>query len=257
MKNALLKLTGWKLLALHGDPSTFDRLQWLKKHLQKGPFKTLDAGCGNGVFTFYASSIRNQATGICWDRNSLQLMQSRALQLGTKNAKFLQGDLRTLDEWNAELGKFDQIICFETIEHIQNDKKLILDLANLLKPQGTLLLTTPYKNYRRLLGDHISPEEDGGHVRWGYTHEEIRNLFHQCGLRVLTESYISGVISQQLINLMRALSKIHPAAGWMATLPLRIFLIFDTALTNLIQYPRLSLGVVAVKEIQSRGNNIS
>lgn len=249
---ALLRLMGWKALVLHGDPSTFDRFRWLKKHLQAGSGRTLDAGCGNGAFAFYASSIGNQAIGVCFDKPSCQTMQSRAVRVGMNNTKFIQGDLRTLDQWGDRLGKFDQIICFETIEHIQNDKKLIADLSHLLNPKGRLLLTTPYKHYKPLLGDHLASCEDGGHVRWGYTHREIKALFQEYGLEVTTESYISGFISQKLMNLMRRLSHLNLAFAWVVTFPLRLLQVFDAALTNLIQYPYLSIGVVAVKKSEQK-----
>jgi ubiquinone/menaquinone biosynthesis C-methylase UbiE len=38
---------------------------------------------------------------------------------------------------------FDCIGCFETIEHIQDDQQLLKKLYQLLKPQGTLLCSTP------------------------------------------------------------------------------------------------------------------
>jgi 2-polyprenyl-3-methyl-5-hydroxy-6-metoxy-1,4-benzoquinol methylase len=39
-------------------------------------------------------------------------------------------------------------LCFENIEHILNDSKLMVDMGRCLKPGGTLLLTTPYVHYK-------------------------------------------------------------------------------------------------------------
>ena len=70
---AIVKLVGWKATVLFGDPLAFDRYKWLKHHLQPGAHnRTLDAGCGNGAFTIYASKIRNQAIGISYDERGIQ-----------------------------------------------------------------------------------------------------------------------------------------------------------------------------------------
>src|SRR5215472_12525885 len=46
------------------------------------------------------------------------------------------------------LGRFDQIMCLECIEHIPNDRKLVSDLASLLAPTGVLIISTPYKYHK-------------------------------------------------------------------------------------------------------------
>lgn len=247
MNNLLVRILGWHATVLHGDPCVFDRWLWLKKRLRPGPLRTLDAGCGSGAFTMYAARIGNDALGLSFDEHNNAAAAGRAQILRIPGARFTHVDLRELDRRLPSLGVFDQIICLETIEHILDDRKLAKNLSALLKPGGRLLLTTPYKHYRRLLGDRLSATEDGGHVRWGYTHGEMRALFAGQGLEVVEESYISGVVSQQLTNLMRLLSCVHPYFAWIAVFPLRIFQVFDAPLTRALRYPPLGIGVVAIK----------
>ncbi|THU33585.1 class I SAM-dependent methyltransferase [Niastella caeni] len=40
---------------------------------------------------------------------------------------------------------FDTVICFQVIEHIKNDHRLLDEIKRVLKPGGTLFLTTPNK----------------------------------------------------------------------------------------------------------------
>src|SRR3989344_7486468 len=158
MENALVKLIGYYATILHGDVAVFDRYRWLKKHLLAGPLRTLDAGCGSGAFTMYAAKRGNEAIGISFDERNNEIAEERAKLLGINGVRFVTGDLRKLDELSCKLGLFDQIICFETIEHVLGDEKLVKDLSNLLKPGGTVLLTAPYKHYyRHLLGDDKTP----------------------------------------------------------------------------------------------------
>jgi SAM-dependent methyltransferase len=173
--------------------------------------------------------------------------EERARILGLENVHFVTGDLRELERHAPSLGTFDQIICLETIEHILDDRKLIADLAALLNPGGRLLLTTPYKGYKPLLGDKLSDQEDGGHVRWGYTHEELNEMFSGCGLQIITADYVSGFVSQQLGNLMRLLGRLNPTGAWAATFPLRIFQSIDRVVTRALNYPYLSVAVVGLK----------
>jgi 2-polyprenyl-3-methyl-5-hydroxy-6-metoxy-1,4-benzoquinol methylase len=247
MKNLLVRLIGWKATVLHGDPSTYDRWKWLERHLQRGPLRTLEAGCGSGAFIMYAARMGNHSIGISNSKSHNDAARNRAQLLRLSNIDFLEIDLRNLDEWKNKLGKFDQIICFETIEHLLNDKKLIEDLSELLSPGGRLFLTAPYKHHERLLDETTSQVEDGGHVRYGYLHKELSQLLAESGLQVLREEYISGYVTQQLMNLMRILSRFNYVFAWALTAPLRILGFLDRPLTNGINYPYLSVGVVASK----------
>ena len=141
----------------------------------------------------------------------------------------------------------DQVIVFETIEHLMDDGKLVADLAGLLEPGGTILLTAPYKHHRALWGEKLSEVEDGGHVRWGYTHDDVRAIFEKSGLEVVAEEYISGLVSQKLASLQFGLTRIHSQGAWGVTLPLRVLHPLDGPLTRATGYPHLSVGVVGRK----------
>lgn len=248
MRHALVKVLGWRATILQGDPTVVDRWKWLKKHLQTGPVRTLDAGCGTGAYTLFAAKQGNETVGVSFDPGQLERAQARADILGVKGIEFHTGDLRKLDEMAPALGTFDQIILFETIEHILNDQKLVSDCANLLRPGGRLLLTAPYKNHKALWGEKLSEVEDGGHVRWGYTHDELRAILEKAGLKLVAEEYVSGLVSQKIASLQFGLGgKFSPHAAWGATFPLRVFHPLDAALTKLTGYAHLSVGVVGQK----------
>lgn len=249
-KNFLIKLIGFPATIIHGDPAVTDRWFWLKKHLKSGPLRTLDAGCGSGAFTMYASKIGNESLGLSFDERNNKAAEERAQILNISSISFRTGDLRQLDLMQESLGKFDQIICCETIEHILNDQKLIKDFAAILNPGGRVLLTTPYKKYKPLYGDTrtgLSTWEDGGHVRYGYTFDEMSGLMGNAGLTVESREYITGFISQQLINLERLLCGIHYIFAWALVFPFRVLQVFDPLISKILKYPHLSIGVVAVK----------
>ena len=245
--NVLVRLLGWRATILHGDVTVVDRWRWLRRHLRPGPVRTLDAGCGAGAFTLYAAMQGNRATGVSFDQAQLARARSRATLLGIGGVDFTQGDLRELDRFGPGLGQFDQILLFECIEHIRDDAKLVSDLAARLEPGGTILLTTPYAHHRPLWGETVSAEEDGGHVRFGYTHEEIARLFDANGIDVIVQEFLCGVVSQALASLQFALCRIHPHLAWAAVFPLRMFHPLDGILTRWTGYPCLAIGIVGRK----------
>ncbi|MBM4301341.1 MAG: class I SAM-dependent methyltransferase [Deltaproteobacteria bacterium] len=249
MSDILVRLFGWKMGVLFGDPALFDRWQFLRDRINHGSGRTLDAGCGSGAYALYAARLGNATVGISFDEGSNQKGANRARILGINNISFITADLRELGKYRDQLGAFDQIICFETIEHILNDEQLIKDLQTLLKAKGKIFLTTPFKRSNAPHGETLSSCEDGGHVREGYTHQEIKEIFARNGLTVIEETFITGFISQQLIYLTCWLDKHLPhSLTWGLVLPLRIFQAFDRLVTDLTGYPYLCIGVVGIKD---------
>jgi SAM-dependent methyltransferase len=197
----------------------------------------------------YAARIGNESVGLSFEEINNQVAAARAKSLRLSNVRFACVDLRELDKAAAILGKFDQIICTEVIEHILNDRKLLRDLASLLNPGGRLLLTAPYKYAKKLLGDGtLSEIEDGGHVRIGYTHEELKQLFKLSSLTPVGDEFLSGFVSQHIANVIRLLATVNHRLAWAMTFPLRALQIADRPLTKLLRYPFLSVALVGVKE---------
>ena len=61
------------------------------------------------------------------------------------NMKFIKKDFLTYD-YSKIPHKFDLILCLEVLEHIENFKKTLQQITTLLKPKGTLVLSTINRN---------------------------------------------------------------------------------------------------------------
>jgi len=247
MKYTLMKALGWKITLRFGDPLVMDRWRWLKPRLARGAIRTFDAGCGNGCFSFAAAAMGNEVVAGSYDEAPLAKARIRAEMFGMSNIRFLPIDLCELDKRSAELGLFDQIICTECIEHIHDDEKLVRDLAGILKPGGRLLLTTPEASHRSLRHEERLLSEVGGHVRWGYRAERLKEIFSGANLTVGEVRYTSGWISQQLTNLMRVR---YERAAWALTYPLRFFQAADRLVNRSVKYPWFGIGVVGQKSYE-------
>jgi len=247
MQNIWIKLIGWRATILQGDPTVVDRWNWLKKYHQCGPKKTLDAGCGQGAYTMYCAKRGNYAVGISFDQAQLKTAYARSKLLKLSNLEFHIVDLRHLSESKIQCCVYDQIILFETLEHIYDDEKVLTNLSNLLCPGGILLITVPFIDHKPLYGEKVSEFEDGGHVRWGYSPGDINRLINKSGLEVIAQDFISGFASQKTASMQFYLRKYNTALAWLLTFPLRFFCFLDTPLTRFLHYPYLSLGVLARK----------
>jgi cyclopropane fatty-acyl-phospholipid synthase-like methyltransferase len=227
-----------------------DRWLWLRRRLRDGKARTFDPGCGNGAFSIYAARSGNEVLAASFSPREQNDARRRADLLGVTGIEFRTLDLRELDRLRDSLGAFDQIICFETIEHLTDDEGLVRSLAAMLAPGGQLLVTAPFEGHRPLYSEERDPsrEEDGSHVRYGYSRERLREIVEAAGLEVTDESFVSGVVSQKLTDLMRrASARLGRLAGWAVVLPLRPLVVLDAPLTRVLRYPHLSVAVSAVK----------
>ncbi|HEX5223499.1 MAG TPA: methyltransferase domain-containing protein [Solirubrobacteraceae bacterium] len=250
MPDTMLRAFGWTPLLIHGDPCVLDRWLWLRRHLRGGPLRTFDAGCGNGAFSIYAAREGNSVVAGSFSPREQDDARRRAEQLGVSGIDFRLIDLREIEQHRDQLGRFDQIICLETIEHLSDDVGLVRSLAAMLEPGGRLLLSTPYDAHHPLHTEEREPSgvEDGSHVRFGYSPERLREIAREVGLEVESEDFVSGVVSQKLTNLMRRLTaRLGRVAGWGLVLPLRPLVLLDRPLTRVLGYPHLSVAMTGVK----------
>ena len=253
MSDTMVRVLGWRALLIHGDPCVLDRWMWLRRHLRKGPIRTFDAGCGNGGFSIYAARAGNEVVAASFSARELEDVRRRVQQLGVSGIEFRTLDLREIEDHRASLGLFDQIICFETIEHVNDDEGLLRSLAEMLKPEGRLLLTAPFDGHRPLYSEERepSPVEDGSHVRYGYSQGRLRQVAQDAGLDVSSEDFVSGLVSQKVTDLMRRLTRRFGRVGaWVVVLPLRGLVILDAPLSRLLRYPYLSVALCGVKPAQ-------
>lgn len=105
--------------------------------------RVLDIACGVG----YGSEILlrqnpniHQLIGIDIDKESIAYAKA--------NYSFGETSYYVDDALSPELiekyGTFDTIISFETIEHFHGDNIFVKNLYNLLRPDGTLIISTPF-----------------------------------------------------------------------------------------------------------------
>lgn len=252
-KSFLVRLVGFPATLVHGDTLVLDRWRWLKRRLPatRNGERLLDIGCGTGAFSIGAARRGYEAVGLSWDERNQRVAAERAALCGVRTARFEVLDVRHLDTRPDFIEQYDVAICCENIEHILDDRKLLRDTAACLKPGGRLLLTTPFLLYRPIGAGEMGPFlpiENGDHVRRGYSAVMLEELCLHAGLVPERISFCSGVVSQKVTALMRALSRIHPGLAWIATCPLRALPpLVDGIVSRLLHWPAFSICLEAYK----------
>ena len=97
----------------------------------------LDAACGVGYGSAYLAETARKVVGV--DRSAEALDYARG-EYARANVQFVEGDLLALPFPD---GAFDVVCAFEAIEHLDNQRAFLSEAARVLRPDGTLLVSTP------------------------------------------------------------------------------------------------------------------
>ena len=123
-------------------PSLMKAEHWARYRLaaQLAPGRrVLDAGCGTGYGTrLLADSGAAEVSGIDISGEALAAARARC-----ETASFVEGDLSAT---RLPGGSFDLVTCFEVIEHLEEQEKVVAELSRLLAPDGILLVSSPNRD---------------------------------------------------------------------------------------------------------------
>jgi len=132
-----------KVEAAH-DPSKLKRLlrsvprfRWAVRQLGKLPegSRVLDVGCGEGALLWAAQRLGLRPHGCD--------LAAPAVELARELVAGANVQVGTINDLPCDLGTFDAVLALEVVEHLPNPRPFLERAAELLKPQGILLLTVP------------------------------------------------------------------------------------------------------------------
>lgn len=189
----------------------------LSRFWKSGPREVLDAGSGNGYFSWLA--YRSGGTVLALNFNSEQVEKARGFLVGYRKADpgRLQFEQYNLYDLCNDPRRFDEIICYEVIEHLRHDAEVVKAFYQVLKPGGLLHLCCPNPLHPRHQAEVLDLEENGGHVRPGYTEEDYRTLLEPLGFHI---DQVVGIGPKSLYYADVVLRAIRSRFGDIPALPL-------------------------------------
>lgn len=187
----------------------------LRKIKSENPINILDAGSGFGQYTYRMSKIFKNSNILAVDVKEEQIADCNKFFRKinkTNTVKFEYADLTTFEKPNT----FDLILSVDVMEHIEDDIKVFENFHKSMKPNGTLLISTPSDQ-----GGSDTHEHDHStgfideHVRDGYGIAEIEHKLKNAGFSKIKTKYsygtpgkISWKLSMKYPILMLGISKI-------------------------------------------------
>lgn len=155
----------------------------------------LDIGNGVGTVDFFLASRGKFVTGIEISDKAYNIARKSAQSLGLKkNTKFVLSDIFRYKVST----KYEQIICSEVIEHLEDDKLAIKKIYQLLKKGGIAIITTPSVNAPLLKLDLIEGfDKRSGHFR-RYSMKKLCSLLRENYFRIVFTKKTEGILRNSL-----------------------------------------------------------
>ena len=103
----------------------------------KPPYDILDLGCGGGLVCEPLARLGASVTGIDFVSQNINVAKKHARESKLK-IRYSQMDIKKI----SLKEKYDLILMFEILEHLDDWKNLIKKMKSLLKPKGILIVST-------------------------------------------------------------------------------------------------------------------
>ena len=121
------------------------RANYIKEKIELKDKKVLDVGCGGGLLCESLNDFGAIVTGIDAAGPGIEVAKIHA----NKNNKDIKYFEKTAEELNKEyIEYYDVVTCLEVLEHVPDPNSLVRTCVQLLKPGGSLFLSTINKNPR-------------------------------------------------------------------------------------------------------------
>lgn len=134
------------------------RYEFALEIIQEGSM-VLDLGCGTGYGSELLSA-RSRVIGVDSSTKAIRFAKSNY-----KGPAFMVADAHLLP---FSKNKFDFVVSYELIEHLKKPKTFLTQVRRVLKTGGTLILSTPNRDYKKTMASPYHERE--------YTANELAKL---------------------------------------------------------------------------------
>lgn len=221
---------------------------------KSGPRDVLDAGCGNGYFSWLAYQSGATVVGLSYESGQIQKATEYLIGHRKADPRRLRFEQYNLYDLPKEARTFDEIICYEVLEHVRQDDLVVGEFFRLLRPGGILHLCCPHRLHLHHRTEILDVNESGGHVRRGYTEDEYRQLLQPLGFKI---NKVVGIGTPFVYHADRMLRAIRSRFGDVPALPLFLCVAPFVRFAQLGPPMPFSLYVRAVKPVASKQAGVS
>lgn len=171
---------------------------WLLSHPNKDETPVLVCGCGVGVTCKALREKGINVVGLDINRIAVKVASSNI-----PGVHFVVGDATKLPFRNEV---FSKTICSAVLEHISNDRRAIFEIQRTLKGGQELAITVPRRRHLKSdTGLLKKVERRFGHVREGYTLNDISSLIEGEKMKVVKVKFYWGPLHWFMLKLFEVL----------------------------------------------------
>ena len=115
----------------------------------------LDIGCGGGLVSELLAKAKGKVTGIDENNENIKQAKEHALTSSLK-IDYKNQSLNVFFRKNKK--KFDLVLCLEVVEHVDDVNETLKKITKLVKPGGTIILSTINRSLKSLVFAKIFAE---------------------------------------------------------------------------------------------------
>ncbi|MBD3204571.1 methyltransferase domain-containing protein [Candidatus Woesearchaeota archaeon] len=175
----------------------FMRYEFAKRFINKSDV-VYDIACGNGFGTKILSEKSNNVAG--FDKNDHFLAYAKKRN---NSADFYKADAENIYGFVKEKDLLlpDVIVCFETIEHLDDPEKFLKDAYKLIRDEGVIIASVP--------NGKLEPKAKGVSKNKFHKHifykKDIEKLFGDSGFKI--EKWWGQPLSNYIVTHLRAIER--------------------------------------------------
>ncbi|MCX7697955.1 MAG: class I SAM-dependent methyltransferase [Candidatus Goldbacteria bacterium] len=203
-KKDKLKYLFFYLFGIYYDLHSKIRLKplynFLKNYLLKNKkYRILELGCGNVINAFEINKIINNFEYDGFDLNCENIEQAKKLieiKNLNKKIRLFNKDINKYNFKNTK--KYDMVLLIDILEHLKNPEFILKKISEIIKKDSIILVSVPTYNYKRFFGEKF--HKLVGHVREGFSLNELNNLFSLFKYDLIYYQFNTGIISRELCS---------------------------------------------------------
>lgn len=185
----MLELTGERVIPKLMKPTNGLLLEHIARYYFATPYtkgRVLDIACGAGYGTHMigkkCKKEISEVIGVDIDADCVKYAKKNYFH---PKVSYEVGDIFDND-LHDRIGQFDTILSFETIEHVEDENLFMRSLLKILKPGGTLVISTPFGKGKGI------PSNSPFHVHQ-FTKQEFINIFNNFNFQKVEIYFQRGV----------------------------------------------------------------
>lgn len=119
------------------------RLQYIKNHCDINNAVVLDLGCGGGILSESLAGAAQHVNGLDLSNEAIAIAEQHSQMSSIHNLDYF---CESADSHrHTHKSHYDVIVCMEMLEHVEDPESIIQACNDMLKPGGTLFLSTIHR----------------------------------------------------------------------------------------------------------------